>query len=55
MASKKETNTVPNAVQWPTVKAGRFVCSDGTEWTDGYHARLHQRTLNNQQSAPNKQ
>jgi hypothetical protein len=48
--AKKQTeknNTLPQT-EWPVVKDGKFVCSDGHEFTDGYFAREHQKQLNKQ-------
>lgn len=45
MAKKKETNQVSEPDRWPAVKDGRYVCSDGTSWKNGYYAREHQKGL----------
>lgn len=41
----EKSKTLPQA-EWPVVRAGRFVCSDGMEFTDGYFAREHQKQIN---------
>ncbi len=49
MAKKQEVQTqTPQPTEWPVVKNGIFVCSDGMEFTDGYYAREHQKQLNKQ-------
>lgn len=41
----EKSKTLPQA-EWPVVRDGRFVCSDGMEFTDGYFAREHQKQIN---------
>ena len=49
MAKKQEEqNSMPQQTEWPIVKNGKFVCSDGKEFTDGYFAREYQKQLTNQ-------
>ncbi len=49
MAKKQseEKNTLQQAEE-PVVKNGKFVCSDGQEYSDGYFASEHQKMLNKQ-------
>ena len=50
MPSKKKT-TESDKIQaevYPVVRNGKFVCSDGTEFSDGYFASEHQEKLNQQ-------
>lgn len=43
---KKETKKKENMPeQFPIVKDGKFVCSDGAEYTDGFYARAHEKEL----------
>jgi hypothetical protein len=48
MAKKQEENNTSPQEKWPVVRNGKFVCSDGHEFTDGYFAREHQKQLNKQ-------
>lgn len=40
---KKETKKPEK--QFPIVKDGKFVCSDGAEYADGFYARAHEKEL----------
>lgn len=40
--------SAPQPTEWPVVKCGKFLCSDGQEFSDGYFAREHQKQLNKQ-------
>jgi len=49
MAKKQEEQTkTPQQTEWPVVKDGKFVCSDGQKFADGYFASEHQKQLNKQ-------
>ncbi len=41
MAKKKN-----DEVQYPVAVDGRYVCSDGKEYSDMYFARLHEESIN---------
>ncbi len=50
MENKKKA-TESNKTQaevYPIVKNGKFVCSDGTEFSDGYFAREYEKSLKQQ-------
>lgn len=42
---KGKTKEENKQKQFPFVKDSKFVCSDGTEYTDGFYAREHEKRL----------
>lgn len=46
MAKKQEEKNTSQQVKWPVVKDGKFVCSDGSEFSNGYYARKYQEQIN---------
>mgnify|MGYP007133708947 CR=1 FL=1 len=48
MAKNQTEKTTSVQTDWPVVRNGKFVCSDGQEFADGYFAREHQKQINKQ-------
>lgn len=42
---KKEKKKEKNKEDFPVVRSGKFVCSDGAEYADGYYARMHEKEI----------
>lgn len=48
-SKKTETAVAASAVGFPVLRNGRYVCSDGQQFTDSYFAETHEKQLKKQQ------
>lgn len=47
--SKKTETVAASAVRFPVLRNGKYVCSDGQQFTDSYFAETHEKQLKKQQ------